>query len=72
MNLKTLRHAGTRTFLAGMVLALTALRARTQQPDISELAPYRPELKVSGGLRIAGRDLFPASRGSHSRAASEA
>src|SRR3984893_698478 len=57
MNLKTLRHAGTRTFLAGMVLALTALRAHTQQPDISELAPYRPEFKVSGGLRIAGSEL---------------
>jgi phosphate transport system substrate-binding protein len=57
MNLKTLRHAGTRTFLAGAVLALTALRAHTQQPDLSELAPYRPEFKVSGGMRIAGSEL---------------
>jgi hypothetical protein len=38
MNLKTLRHAGTCTFLAGTVLALTALRAHTQQPDIRRSA----------------------------------
>lgn len=58
MNLDTRgRHIGHCTYLICAALALAAARAAAQQPDVSQIPPYRPEFKVAGGLRIAGSEL---------------
>ena len=58
MNLDTRgRHIGHCTYLICAALALAAASAAAQQPDLSQIPPYRPEFKVAGGLRIAGSEL---------------
>jgi len=58
MNLDTRgRHIGHCTYLVCAALALAAASAAAQQPDLSQIPPYRPEFKVAGGLRIAGSEL---------------
>jgi phosphate transport system substrate-binding protein len=39
------------------LLALCALGARAQAPNLDEIPPYKPEYPVAGGLRIAGSEL---------------
>src|SRR5260370_1429739 len=38
-------------------LALFSVAAQAQTPDLSQIPPYKPEYKVTGGLRIAGSEL---------------
>ena len=40
-----------------IALALCALGAYAQAPNLTEIPPYKPETKVEGGLRIAGSEL---------------
>ena len=42
---------------AAIALALGAFGVAAQVPNLSEIAPYKPEYKVEGGLRIAGSEL---------------
>ncbi len=42
---------------AFLALALCALSAHAQSPNLNEIAPYKPEYRVAGGLRIAGSEL---------------
>jgi phosphate transport system substrate-binding protein len=44
----------TTVFLA---FALCASGVRAQAPDLNEIPPYKPEMNVVGGLRIAGSEL---------------
>ncbi|MDE2219236.1 MAG: phosphate ABC transporter substrate-binding protein [Gammaproteobacteria bacterium] len=39
------------------MLALLGLGAQAQTPDLRKLAPYKPDIQVVGGLRIAGSEL---------------
>src|SRR6202051_1991550 len=41
--------------LAGLTCIVAA--ARAQIPDLNQIAPYAPQYKVVGGLRIAGSEL---------------
>ena len=43
-------------FVAALV-AMHAVAAFAQVPDLSQIAPYKKEFDVSGGLRIAGSEL---------------
>src|ERR1700716_4725969 len=38
-------------------LACVIATARAQMPDLNQIAPYSPQFKVVGGLRIAGSEL---------------
>jgi phosphate transport system substrate-binding protein len=40
-----------------IALALSALTAHAQAPDLNQIPPYKPEVPVVGGLRIAGSEL---------------
>ncbi len=51
-----LRRARHRCF-AAVAAMLLAAGAQAQQPDLKQIPPYHPELKVAGGLRIAGSEL---------------
>lgn len=42
---------------AALAAMLLAAGAQAQQPDFRQIPPYHPELKVAGGLRIAGSEL---------------
>jgi phosphate transport system substrate-binding protein len=42
---------------APLALALCALGARAQSPNLEEIPPYKPQYSVAGGLRIAGSEL---------------
>lgn len=42
---------------AFFLFALCASGARAQAPDLNEIPPYKPEMNVVGGLRIAGSEL---------------
>src|SRR6266403_986836 len=42
---------------AFLAFALCALSAHAQSPNLNEIAPYKPEYRVAGGLRIAGSEL---------------
>jgi phosphate transport system substrate-binding protein len=42
---------------AFLAFALCALDAHAQSPNPNEIAPYKPEYSVAGGLRIAGSEL---------------
>src|SRR5256712_1320080 len=42
---------------ACLAFALCALSAQAQSPNLNEIAPYKPEYRVAGGLRIAGSEL---------------
>src|SRR6266404_391569 len=42
---------------AFLAFALCALSAQAQSPNLNEIAPYKPEYRVAGGLRIAGSEL---------------
>jgi phosphate transport system substrate-binding protein len=46
-----------RLIATSFLLALCALGARAQAPNPDEIAPYKPEYPVAGGLRIAGSEL---------------
>ncbi|SIT47801.1 Phosphate ABC transporter periplasmic phosphate-binding protein [Paraburkholderia piptadeniae] len=49
---------GTASVLLALAgLALGAAHAAAQTPDLNQLAPYKPEYNVTGGLRIAGSEL---------------
>ena len=39
------------------LLTLCTLGVRAQPPSLDEIAPYKPEYSVAGGLRIAGSEL---------------
>jgi len=43
--------------LASAALALSALRAHAQAPDLNTIPPYKKEFDVVGGLRIGGSEL---------------
>ena len=40
-----------------LAFALCALDAHAQSPNLNEIAPYKAEYRVAGGLRIAGSEL---------------
>jgi phosphate transport system substrate-binding protein len=40
-----------------LAFALCALGAHAQSPSLNEIAPYKPEYSVAGGLRVAGSEL---------------
>jgi phosphate transport system substrate-binding protein len=46
-----------RLIAASFLLALCALGAGAQTPNPDDIAPYKPEYPVAGGLRIAGSEL---------------
>src|SRR3984893_11957603 len=43
--------------VAFFLFALCSFSARAQAPDLDEIPPYKHEIKVAGGLRIAGSEL---------------
>jgi len=43
--------------LVSAALALSALGAHAQAPDLNSIAPYKKEFEVVGGLRVAGSEL---------------
>jgi phosphate transport system substrate-binding protein len=51
------RHNPPHLYIFCAALACRALQVQAQQPDISQVPAYHPEIKVAGGLRIAGSEL---------------
>ena len=45
------------TLLLSALPALLAVGAQAQTPPTSDIPPYKPEVNVVGGLRIAGSEL---------------